>query len=525
MAAPGAAAVVVKSVRAELAAEWIVDRFSPRVLVVERNPLNVLASWIDLDYVRDPREAAAYAAVARARWGIDAPPASAPRLEQQAFTYGVLATSLREAAARHPEWTRVSHDDLCLDAAAGFARVSPVRSGSTGARPAPASSPSPTPQGRATARSDAPPTNPIGGGTAWTPSRSRRSAPPSPASRARARRSASDRDRGLVTAPGCRRVRPVSSPRMSPSSKLLIVGVPRSGTTWTGRVLGRTEGAVYVNEPDGFRDPFAFRVMLGRGENPIVDAGDRAHDYERLWRGALAGGRPTGSPRDRLARLVYDRTPLDARRAARAGAGIPARLRLAAAAAVPRGPEPSAGPVVVKSVQSILALDWLWERFRPRVLVVERNPFNVLASWIELGYVRNVRERDAVAGFAARRWGVEPPGPDSPQLVHQAFTYATLATELREAAARHPEWAVARHEELCVDPAASFRALAEGVGLRWGAEAAGFLAESDADGTPYRTLRRTAEQPERWRERLDGAQVATIRSVLARFPGALVPDA
>ncbi len=108
--------------------------------------------------------------------------------------------------------------------------------------------------------------------------------------------------------------------------------------------------------------------------------------------------------------------------------------------------------------------------------------------------------------------------------MHQAFTYATLATELREASARHPDWTVARHEELCVDPADSFRVLAERVGLEWGPAAEQFLGESDAEGTPYRTLRRTAEQPERWRERLDAEQVATIRDVLARFPGSLVPE-
>ena len=236
-------------------------------------------------------------------------------------------------------------------------------------------------------------------------------------------------------------------------------------------------------------------------------------------------GEPAGTVRDRLARLVYDRTPLDDRRSARADGRVRLRLRLASAAAEPRRAAPTDGPVVVKSVQSILALDWVWERFRPRVLVVERNPLNVLASWIELGYVRNARERDAIAAFASRRWGIAPPEPGSPQLVHQAFTYATLATELREAAGRHPEWTVVRHEELCVEPSKSFRALAERVGLVFGPAAEQFLGESDAEGTPYRTLRRPAEQPERWRERLDAEQVATIRDVLSRFPGALVPDA
>jgi hypothetical protein len=102
--------------------------------------------------------------------------------------------------------------------------------------------------------------------------------------------------------------------------------------------------------------------------------------------------------------------------------------------------------------------------------------------------------------------------------------YGVLATALREATARHPEWVVARHEELCGDPAARFRALARRCGLTWGAEAEQFLAESDQDGTPYRTLRRTAEQPDRWRERLEPEQVATIRETLAHLPLAPVPE-
>jgi hypothetical protein len=90
---------------------------------------------------------------------------------------------------------------------------------------------------------------------------------------------------------------------------VLIAGVPRSGTTWIGRTLGQTAGATYVNEPDGFRDPFAFRTMLVHGENPVLEPGQPAADLERLWAGALAGGRPAGTVRDRLARTLYERTP------------------------------------------------------------------------------------------------------------------------------------------------------------------------------------------------------------------------
>jgi hypothetical protein len=299
---------------------------------------------------------------------------------------------------------------------------------------------------------------------------------------------------------------------------LLIVGVPRSGTTWTGRVLGRTDGAQYVNEPDGFRDPYAFRIMLARGENPILAATDSAPDYERLWRGALGGGVVSRHPGDRIARLLYERTPLDARRDARATGRVPARLRLSAALARPRVAAHEGSRVVVKSVQSVLAIEWIAARFAPRVLVVERNPLNVLASWSELGYVRNDRERDAIARYARRRWGSAPPQTDASQLAHQSFVYGVLAAALREATAGHPEWIVARHEDLCTEPTAQFRALAGRCGLVWGPEAEQYLADTDQDGTPYRTLRRTAEQPDRWRERLDAEQVATIHETLTRLP-------
>ncbi len=305
---------------------------------------------------------------------------------------------------------------------------------------------------------------------------------------------------------------------------VLIIGVPRSGTTWIGRALGATDGAVYVNEPDGDHDPFAFRARRGHLIAPVLAPGDEAPDYKRLWAGAFSGGRQARTIRARIARRLYAKTPVSERWKVWLGARPPARLRLVSRLAVPRVAVPEASEVVVKSVRAELAAEWIVTCFAPRVLVVERNPLNVLASWIDLDYVRDPREAATYAAPARERWGIEAPSPSAPQLEHQAFVYGVLTTALRESAARHPDWIVASHDELCLDAPGRFAGLAGQLGLTWGSAAAEFLAESDTAGVGYRTERRTAEQPGRWRERLSAEQVAMIRGTLAHFPGVSVPE-
>jgi hypothetical protein len=307
-------------------------------------------------------------------------------------------------------------------------------------------------------------------------------------------------------------------------STVLIAGVPRSGTTWVGEALGHTVGSVYVNEPDGDHDPFAYRARRGQLVAPVVAPGDTAPDYESLWKGAFAGGRYAGTRRDRWARALYARIPVAQRWEAWLGGRESARLRLVSALARPRVAAPEARHVVVKSVRAELSLEWIVDRFRPRVVVVERHPLNVLASWIELDFVRDPREAAALAGYARDRWGVEAPGPGDPQLVQQSYYFGVLATGLREAAAHHPEWTTVSHEELCVDTHSRFRVLAAGLGLEWGPQAVQYIDASNEEGHGYRTSRRTEAQPQRWRQRLDADQITTIRATLARFPYPLLPD-
>ena len=90
-------------------------------------------------------------------------------------------------------------------------------------------------------------------------------------------------------------------------ARILLAGVPRSGTSWTGRALGTTPGTRYVDEPDGFRDAFAFKVMMEFGENARLEPGAAAPDYRSLWAGAFAGGVRAPGAAARFAEWTYHR--------------------------------------------------------------------------------------------------------------------------------------------------------------------------------------------------------------------------
>ena len=108
--------VVVKSVLSCLSAEWLWERFSPRVLVVHRHPLNVLASWLELGFPAGRPESYSLMAVhAATRWGVEMPPLDAPRIERSAAVCALLMCSTREGLRRHPDWLEISHEGVCED--------------------------------------------------------------------------------------------------------------------------------------------------------------------------------------------------------------------------------------------------------------------------------------------------------------------------------------------------------------------------------------------------------------------------
>lgn len=314
-------------------------------------------------------------------------------------------------------------------------------------------------------------------------------------------------------------------------TRVLIAGIPRSGTSWIGRTLGKAEDTLYLHEPDSESvHPFAVRAKQELGRYPALAGADRARDYELLWRSAFgleshnasSVGRFVRKARARFVMRLLKATPKDEldRVIASAGTYRPFNITVAAALAVPRRPQRAFDNIVVKSVHSPLALDWIVERCHPRVLVVFRHPLNTIASWLALSLPDQDRglDRNPIVVERVLEWGVSLPDERWSPLARAAWHYGVLTCALQASADRHPDWVVVSHDHLCTNPAVFFPQVAAGLELPWGTDAENFLNESNRPGERYKTYRVASELPERWRERLSDAQVEEIRRVLMEFP-------
>jgi Sulfotransferase family len=310
-------------------------------------------------------------------------------------------------------------------------------------------------------------------------------------------------------------------------TEVLIVGVPRSGTSWIGRVLGSAPGAVYLGEPDNHEHvPFALRAKLGAKGRlyPYLDPAEEAPVYGRLWRDAFAGGHADG-----LVAAVRTRAAERLLRGAESGdligaivdpAAASLRLRLAAALALPEQRPSDGSAVVVKSVHAQLALDWLATRFPVRILIVLREPLNVLSSWKAMGWLAAPGVLDelgpAAADDLARALNLEMPSPESP-VEEAALLIALLTAALSDAAQRHPDWLEVSHESLCERPHELFPTVAAALGLGWDERVDALLDDLNRPGSGYETTRVATGLREVWRTRLTPDEVEAAAAIFERL--------
>lgn len=303
------------------------------------------------------------------------------------------------------------------------------------------------------------------------------------------------------------------SKRVGPR-RVLLLGTARSGTSWLGHTMGRAPGVRFYYEPDNVdADPTGARAAgrSGFGPYPIIDPGQDDNPFTPLWDMVFAGRFPFGTGRRRRMRPAA-RAALRVPRAVR----DPLVRRLATLSA--RRPT-DVDFTIVKTIYAVFSLDWLVSRYQPEVVTIQRHPFNVASSWRQLKIpLFDLASRPAIRERYLEPLGIEPPTAAASELARITWVVGLLTHVLGEAVDRHPGWHVVTHEDLCADPATSIRSVFDRVGLTWTSDVERFLAENNQPGEGLKPMRVTADQPNRWRERLNQDEVAEVERVLGQFP-------
>ncbi|GGK67640.1 sulfotransferase [Planomonospora sp. ID91781] len=269
---------------------------------------------------------------------------------------------------------------------------------------------------------------------------------------------------------------------------VLVTGLPRSGTSWTGRMLAAGGELVYVNEP--------LNPLPRPGRSPGVLDADVTHRFQYIcadddepWLRAFTD---TVSLRYRfLAELRRNRAPYDLARMVRYGTAFTLG-RLTGRRALLDDPF------------ALFSAGWFAHRLGCRVIILVRDPVAFAGSWQRLGwtvYFHELLEQPLLVRDHPRVEELRPLVGCQDRLLKNVALWRTAAAVAADLAARHPEILLVRYEDLAAAPVEGFRRLYDWAGLTWSARAEGRVRRactapgSTARGFAWHGLSRTAYRP------------------------------
>lgn len=325
---------------------------------------------------------------------------------------------------------------------------------------------------------------------------------------------------------------PRRSARGAEPATVCLFGMPRSGTTWLGKILDSHPDTRYRHEPDSGPSLRAVSITVA------PDADGPAAEAVR--------GFVEGLPERRDAR-VCGKLPLFAKRHLPGWRGAVHRASVYLAKAVgstpvlePVAPRSRPPTVVWKSIEST-GRAGLVARAAPnvRMILIVRHP---------CGHIDSTLRGEETARFgdestAASDWGIFEHLLATPQARRRGLTMETLRAlspperlawrwllfneKAMEELDGLSNARVVAYEDLCAAPSDTARSLLQFAGLEWDPAVAAFLESSTATGDDgyYSVYRDPRAAAAGWRRRMDSAVVDRVAAIVAgSAPGRLFDD-
>ena len=308
---------------------------------------------------------------------------------------------------------------------------------------------------------------------------------------------------------------------LASSPGILVTGLPRTGTSWVGKMLQAGGEVVYVNEPLNPQHP--------PGRSPGVLNAEVSHrfqyicaDNDERWVAAFSD---TLRLRYRpVAELRRNHRPYDLARLVKYGTAFTAgRLQHRRA--------------LIDDPFAVLSSAWFAERLGCQVVVCVRHPVSFVGSWQRLGWKADLHAllgqplllRDLLGQYTDEMRALA----DSPDtLAKAALLWRITYDSLAKLAERPPHrLSLRRYEDLATDPVPGFRELYGLCGLTWTGQVeqrviAATTGRADTERRFAWSLRgglsRTAFRPmdsraalQTYRDRLTPAEINRVRDLTA----------
>lgn len=324
------------------------------------------------------------------------------------------------------------------------------------------------------------------------------------------------------------------------TNKIILAGIPRSGTTWVGRILGMAPNTNFYHEPDNEKNwatAYAFKRKLHR--YPYISGKEVSPNYFRLWE-QIFQEKHMPPFLDNLFRmfLVPRNERLEKEIGGKCGHLLTSDLYrftkpkknisnlFALMLTLPhclsflakftaRNRVPTAENMVIKSVHCLLSLGWIEQCFQPKILIVKRNPLNLLASYLKMRLPdsnRNIFHQkklvaDYFSSIAPEAINLSRNGTPIQQMAVQiaAFHYFLERVHLE-----HPNWLLVSHESICKDPLSSFRKIYAELNLKWCQQVSAFIRETNSPGKGFSIKRVTKNELNKWKSILTAEQAKTM---------------
>jgi hypothetical protein len=300
-------------------------------------------------------------------------------------------------------------------------------------------------------------------------------------------------------------------------SAILILGSPRSGTTWLAKIFDSHPDILYRHEPDeltpptaGLDPPEQLRAWLMQRASRV--SAKRPY-FQKSWRPAHL----------HQMRLMFAATLALAQR-------LPLLSRSAERAGIPDLVAPNRW-VNVRAAMKLVNWDGcLAAKAMPnaRLVFILRHPCGQIAS-VMAGHAARQLSRTsdfaaspddlAAASVCAKRAGVDKSAFDKlPEAGKYAWCWRAFNEPAVAAMRDLPNARIVIYEDLCRAPAAVARDLLAFAGLDWHTQVDAFLGTStnhDGPGGYYDVFRSTAVVADRWRQIMSPADQDAVRTVLA----------